>query len=235
MTEKAQQQVLDLHGPITPDFENYIAGPNRMLVGMLRQLASQPQGWHYLSGASATGKTHLLLAVMHSAVNSGVEARYISLSSATVAAALIDQLAPPQLLLIDDINAIGQSQVLQESVFHCLNRIHQQHQSLIVTGNLPVNELELQLPDLRSRLAKCQQYKLKGLDDADIPVLIRQYLQRYALPVDKKVVEYVSKYGPRNTGRLIKLLQAVARAALEEKRYVSIPMVSRLLERSAVS
>ncbi len=228
--EKAEQQVLDLHGPVTPTFRNYIAGPNQVLVGMLQQLAVQPEGWHFLSGARSTGKTHLLLALLQAAEAKGFDVRYLSLGSQSFAAELINQMEPPELLLLDDISAVAQSASLQEAVFHCLNRVNQQQKAMIATAASAVGELDIQLPDLKSRLSKCQRYKITALNDADVPELISSYLQRYALPIDQKVANYLIKHGPRNTELLIKLLRSIAQTALEAKRHITVPLVLSVLQ-----
>lgn len=228
--QKADQQVLDLQGPITPSFDNYIAGPNQVLMGMLKQLASSPEGWHYLSGQPSTGKTHLLLAVMHAAEKNNINVHYLPLSSETLSEALINELQAPDLLLIDDIHAIKSSSVLQEAVFHCLNRMHQQQKAIIISGDVGVGKLNLGLADLKSRLAKCQRHKIIDLDDTYTPELIECYLERYALPADKKVVSYIIKRGPRNTRSLIKLLRVLVENAMRQKRNITVPMVSNNLD-----
>lgn len=228
--QEAEQQILDLHGPVTPTFDNYIAGPNEMLVAMLRQLAVKPEGWHYFSGAPCSGKTHLLLAAMHAAEQSGAAARYLALGSDTVSAGLINQLYPPELLLLDDVDSLKHSAECQEAIFHCLNRMHQQGATLIVSSGLPAHKLELPLPDLKSRLTKCQQHKLKPLTDDHIPELVKTYFNAYQLAVDQRVVNYLIRHGPRNSARRIKVLREVARRALQMKRRITVQLVMGVLQ-----
>ncbi len=228
--QKADQQVLDLQGPVTPTFDNYIAGPNQVLVGMLQQLALRPEGWHYLSGQPSTGKTHLLLAVMHAAEQNDIDVRYLSLSSETLTDALINDLQPPELLLIDDIQAVKSSSVLQEAVFHCLNRMHQQKSTLIMTSCVSVGELDLQLPDLQSRLAKCQRHKIKALNDELFAAFIKNYLSRYDLPIEHKALDYLFRHGPRNMKLLVDLLQAIVKVTLMGKRKITTRLISDLFK-----
>lgn len=227
--QKAEQQVLDLHGPITPTFENYIAGPNHVLFGMFKELASNPVGWHYLSGPPSTGKTHLLLAMMHAAEFNGLDVTYLSLSSASMTPELINQLESPRLLLLDDVDAIRQSDTLQEALFHSLNRVHQKQNAVVVSGKVSVDGLGLQLPDLRSRLAMCHRYKIKALDDKSISEFIVGYLGRYKLPADDKAVDYLIKYGPRNAGLLVVFLRMLVKTVLKDKRRITIPLLSDML------
>ncbi len=232
--EKAEQQVLDLHGPVTPTFDNYITGPNQVLVGMLQQLAEKPEGWHYLSGAVSSGKTHLLLAVMHTADWHGFDIRYVPLASESCSPELINQIEAPDLLLLDDIHAINASAEMQEAVFHCLNRVHHQQKVLIISGNLPIGELSLQLADLKSRLAKCQRHKIKALGDDMFPVLIDRYCNSCGLPVEKRVVDYIVRHGPRNLSMLIELLAAAVKLALNGKGKITVRSVSDILNQTGV-
>lgn len=223
--EKAEQQALDLQGPITPDFDNYIVGGNDVLVAMLMQLAVKPDGWHYLSGALCSGKTHLLQAVMHRAMSHEQDVYYLPLRSASVNADLINHITPPDLLLLDDVDAISTRPDILEALFHCLNRIHQQHKSILVSAAKPVGELNLLLPDLQSRLAKCQRHVLSALSDGDLTLFARNYLNRWSIPIGDEVLAYMQKRGPRNRCRFLSLLDGLINTALNEKKLITKAIV----------
>ena len=88
---------------------------------------------------------------------------------------------------------------------------------------------DIQLADLRSRLATGLIYQLETLDDtAKQQVLIVQ-AQARGLELPEEVAQYLLRHQSRDMRELIQLLQQLDKASMIEKRRLTIPFVRQVL------
>ena len=64
---------------------------------------------------------------------------------------------------------------------------------MILTSNKSINELNLKLKDLKSRLKNCLFAEIQKPDDILIQALITKNLADYQITIDSKLIDFISK------------------------------------------
>lgn len=225
----AAQQPLDFPGPFQPRLDNFIGGDNGALLQLLQQQSRQPQGWHYLRGQAACGKTHLLWAVQAQALDHGLQVMYLQLGQAALQQDMLQQLDALDLLLLDNAEQLSASADWQQPLFDGLQRAQLQQLAVIMAGRLSPAAMSGLLPDLRSRLATMSQQRVQPVPDAERAALVRAYLARHNIPIADDVLDYLLSRVVREQAQLIALLQSLCQRVLVSGQRPTRPMLRELM------
>lgn len=178
-------------------------------------------------GGNGTGKTHLLSAACQSFSHRGYQAAFITGELASQDFAL-QGLESFDLLCVDDIHLLNNA--AEETMFHCVNRCRESATRLIFSANSPVDDIELSLRDLKTRLQWGTVFQLHALNDEELPNAVLKLFEQKSLQVENDVVDYVLRRFPRNMTSLRQLVDKLDQASLQEQRRVTIPLVRQLSE-----
>ncbi len=125
-----------------------------------RQYAQSLKGWLLLQGGYGCGKTHLAAAIANFVVGLGVPALFITVPDLldTLRFAYddpeatfeerFDDIRQAPLLVMDDFGTQNATNWAQEKLFQILNYRYINHLPLVITTNLPLDDIE---PRIRSR------------------------------------------------------------------------------------
>lgn len=212
-------------------FSDFCWENNALLQQQLQQtLLGLGESLIYLWGPPGSGKSHLLQACCQ-AVDKTQSSIYLPLEMLkSWGTEIIDGIDEQTLIGIDDIDAIAHNTLWEETLFHLYNRIRDNEKTtLIMTGKYPPSQMQLQLQDLRSRLAWGLVMQVNELSDQDkIDTLIRQAEKRgFELPVS--VAQFLLNRCARNMHDLKALLNQLDEASLIAQRKITIPFVKDTL------
>jgi chromosomal replication initiator protein len=145
-------------------FENFVAGPSNQLAhAAAMAVAGAPAGSYnplFLHGAVGLGKTHLLQAICHEAMQSGQSMNVLYLSSETFVNQFISAIGEGELdrfrykyrnvdiLLIDDIHLLANKERTQDEFFHTFNALYNAGRQIVLSSDSPPTEI----PTLKERL-----------------------------------------------------------------------------------
>ena len=154
-----------------------------------RQYAQSLKGWLLLQGGFGCGKTHLAAAIANFAVGLGVPTLFITVPDLldalrfawdaieTTFEERFDEIRQAPLLVMDDFGTQNTTEWAREKLFQVLNYRYINHLPLVVTTNLPLDDIE---PRIRSRLLDPQLVTRVNIlapdfrnpaDDTDLGVL----------------------------------------------------------------
>ena len=102
-------------------------------------------------------------------------------------------------------------------------------QALQAEGRLVPANLPLQLPDLRSRLARASVHVLPMPDDSIRQELLQTTASRRDWQLEPELVRYLIERGPRGLGRFMAMLDKLEQRALREKRAITVPLARAVL------
>ncbi|MEO8742766.1 MAG: DnaA regulatory inactivator Hda [Lysobacteraceae bacterium] len=202
------------------------------LLELLSLLATEHRASHasvFLSGASGSGKSHLLLAACAEAGDRAIAYLPLKLFGARAADALAHQGAV-QLACVDDVQAIAGDRAAEIALFDLHNRVRDSGGALLYTADATPLQLELVLPDLRSRLAQSTQFVLTVPDETQRRAILRARAVARGLEIDGVVMDYLFRRAGRDLGTLTTLLDRLDRASLAAQRRITVPFLRDVME-----
>ena len=215
-----------------PDLASFFPGRNRALLALIDLIAKNSASHTvYLWGGRASGKTHLLQAACHESARHGLQAAYIPLQQQPqISAAILHDLGEIDLVCVDDIHLISGKPEWQQGLVWLYDELRERQHSLLLSGPAAPAQIALETEALKSRLDSDQVFQIKPPDDELKGRILRQWATGRACEFDAEVLEYVICRVNRDLSRLFALLDKIDRAALTEKRRITIPFVRKMIE-----
>lgn len=215
-------------------FENFFLqekDSNRQVSTVLcDQLLSGEQPFIYLWGANGSGVSHLLQASCHQASTKGLSAQYLPLGELMdyPPQQLLENLEQLSLVCLDDIQVISGNSEWENGLFDLFNRIRQVEGCLLLGANCSARELPLQLPDLQSRFSWGPTFQLSSSDDDEKLQILQFRASRRGMELGDDVARYLINRADRELKELIRCLDILEDASLQEGRKLSIPFVKQV-------
>lgn len=224
------QLPLGLRWPRRQRFEHFHAGANAAALAAVQALAVQPGApWVYLSGATGSGKSHLLMAACHAAHEAGRTVQYLPLKTLHEHFMALRGVAGSQLIALDDIDVMAGERDAEHALFDLYNRARAEGTALVFTAQNVPAQLNLGLPDLRSRLGACTQFTLKPLEDGERREVLKQQAALRGIELDDGLLDWLFARYARDLGALLDLLDRLDRASLAAQRRITIPFLRTFL------
>jgi chromosomal replication initiation ATPase DnaA len=189
----------------------FVSGSNEQAYAMIELWPNWPDPTLLILGPSGAGKSHLG-AIWASIANARVQ------SAASLAAADIEALAAAGPLLLDDADAIGQSEA---QLFHLVNLMRERGTALVLTAKSPPDAWGLQTADLLSRLRLTPTAAIGLPDDALMRAVLVKLLIDRQLVVDTGVVGYIALRIERSLDAARSFIDALDREALARQSRIS--------------
>jgi len=226
-----QQLPLGWRWPAQQRFDSFHVGANGVATALVQRAAEvEGASWVFLSGATGSGKTHLLIGACNAAEAAQRRAQYVPLRLlGGDRAATLRGLGGCDLLALDDVDALAGEPAAEHALFDLYNRCRAEGPALLFAAAATPAQCGFGLPDLVSRLAMCTQATLKPLDDAERRAVLRSRAEARGLVLDEAVLDFLFSRHARDLGSLNALLERIDRASLAAKRRVTVPFLRGLL------
>lgn len=213
-------------------FGNFLPVGNDALLATLQAPGNSSI---YLWGSAGTGKTHLLQAVCHQAAAQGRRAAFLPLAEPGLEPAMLEGMEQYDQVCLDDIEQIAGNPKWETALFHAYNRITAAGHQLRVAASVSPAALDIQLPDLLSRLGWGPVFQLQPLSDSAKRQALQQRAAARGLTLEGEVADYLMKRCPRDMTSLFALLEGLDDASLVAQRRLTIPFVRDYLARQQAS
>ena len=186
----------------------------------------------YLWGESGVGKTHLSLAIREQMQRYGWQVSYINLRELrdTAQPDVLPSLMQSDVLCLDDVQAISGNTAWEESFFHCFNNLRERQQKLLICAEQNPGQINIGLPDLRSRLATGLVYQLPSMNDALKQQALISHAQSRGLILPEEVAHFLLRHYSRDMPSLMLVLQRLDKASLQAQRRLTIPFVREVIQ-----
>ncbi len=229
---KGRQLALGVQLADAADFDSYFPGPNEEAVATLRgYTAAAPGAGLFLFGASATGKTHLLHALVRDAAAHGLGVAYLPLREiASEGPQILVGLESRALVCLDDVDAVVADAAWTLGVLRLIDALRAGHRHFALSARAAPDRIESARPDLVTRLSACAILGLKPLQDAQRATLLRTRARARGLELADDAVRWLLSHLPRDPATLITALDRLDQASLAEQRRLTLPFVQQIVQ-----
>ena len=199
-------------------YENYVVGSsNRFAHAASLSVAEHPGGKYnpfFVHGGVGLGKTHLLHAVGHRALELRPDLRVMYVSSEKFTNDLIDAIRKQRMeefrnryrtidiLMIDDIQFIAGKESTQEEFFHTFNTLYQSGKQVIISSDRPPKSISALEDRLRSRFEGGLIADVQLPDYEMRTAILRQKADELGLALPPEIVEYMAQKDQSNIREL---------------------------------
>ena len=172
-----------------------------------------------IHGERYSGKTHLIKIFLEK--NKGLIIDINKLKNYD-----LEKLRFNQNIIIDNIY-----DELDESLLYSLiDTIEKYNKFLILTSNKPINDLNLRLEDLKSRLKNCLFAEIQKPDDILIQALITKNLTDHQIALDPKLIDFISKRIKRSYTNIKEFVCTIDEISLKKKKPINMKIIKEILE-----
>ncbi len=232
-------------------FDNLITGGfNRMAAAAAASVAENP-GRNYnplfIYGGVGLGKTHILHAIGHKAMESVPGCRVLYVSSETFTNELINAIREGRneefrnryrtidVLLIDDIQFIAGKESTQEEFFHTFNALVLKGKHVIMTSDRHPKVMVTLDDRLRSRFEGGLTADVQPPDLESRMAILRERAEQIGMHVPSEVVDYVSHKIQSNVRELEGALNKIIMMAQMNGASISMDIATQALNDAALT
>jgi DnaA family protein len=231
------QLTLSVQLPDDETFNSYLSESNSLVVSQLKLFIEQNQSAKsnkpnsfYLFGLTNVGKSHLLHACSTYAAQLNKTSVCLSCAELLLLSVeVLDGLEQINVICLDDIQLIAGNQIWQQAIFDLYNRVLEQNNCLLISGDQSATQLGLSLPDLVSRLSWGLTEQVKPLDDDEKVTALQYRASKRGLMLSSEAANFLLNRLSREMGNLITSLDILDKASIREQRKITIPFIKDVL------
>jgi DnaA family protein len=213
-------------------FDTFYSATNAEVITELQELISgQGERQIFLYGDEGYGKSHLLQASCQLAHQKGMNPFYYPFNKRKLPPlAMFDGLEEIELVCFDDIDQIAGLLDWEQAFLNFFNQHLEHNHRLILSAHTHPEDLDIKLPDLRTRLMGGLTLKLKPLADEESVSALIYKASHMGLTITPKVGHFLLSHYASDLPSLWILLEQLDKATLSAQRKLTIPFLKQILE-----
>jgi chromosomal replication initiation ATPase DnaA len=219
--ENALQLVLDLPHREALGAEDFLV--SRSNAAAVDLVDSWPRWSHpavLVVGPKGSGKSHLANVWRK---KSGAN----EVAASGLADAAVSLLERQNALVVEDIDRGVAS---ERTLFHLLNLARESRHSMLLTSRAAPGEVEIELPDLRSRLRALPLVRIDAPDEALLQAVLVKLFSDRQLVVEPHVVSYIARHIERSMDTASRVVAETDRLSLAMQRKVTRRVAAEALK-----
>jgi DNA replication protein DnaC len=226
-------------------FEQFVIGPNnRFTAAAAQAIADNPSKIYnpfFIYGGVGLGKTHLMHAVGHYVKFKTPAAKIVCVTTEKFMGDVIEAVKNNDLhvmrehyrkidlLLIDDIQFLEDSESTQEEFFHTFNALHQNGKQIIITSDRPPKQLTTLADRLRSRFEWGLIADIKSPNLETRVAILKKKGELENLNLDDNLLLYIASKLKSNIRELEGFLKRINAYASLTHQEVNMDLVKSLM------
>ena len=232
-------------------YENYVVGSsNRFAHAASLSVAERPGGKFnpfYVHGGVGLGKTHLIHAIGHRALELQAHLHVVYVSSEKFTNDLINALRARadmeefrnryrtiDILIVDDIQFIAGKESTQEEFFHTFNALYQSGKQVIITSDRPPKSISALEDRLRSRFEGGLIADVQLPDYEMRTAILRTKGEEHGVALPADVIEYIAQKDQTNIRELEGALNKILALSQIADRPLTLQLAMEALTDAAV-
>ena len=186
-----------------------------------------------LVGASGSGLSHLLQAAcQRSPFDTGADTIYLPLAELKdyPAQQIFEGLDTASLVCLDDLHKVANRDDWQVPLFNFFNDCRQSGTRLIFSSHQLLEDIDIKLPDLLSRLQSGLIHIINDFNDEDLRRMLQFRSNLRGMYLSDEVAKFLLTRLSRDSKTLISALETLDTASLREQRRLTTPFVKSALK-----
>lgn len=237
MSSVPHQLGLDISLPEARQFENFVDldGSNGEVLSFLSALPKHRanplfQTAHFW-GKEGAGLSHLLQAACNNAAKNNLVVQYLPINLLTdyPSESICEGLEQLNLICVDDID-FPMTHAWELALFNLYNRARETGCIFISASHSSPAELDICLPDLKSRLLSGAVFKVQELNDESLMAALRDRAGERGLAMGEDVAKFILSRTQRDASAIFALLDQLDKRSIAEQRRLTIPFVREVCE-----
>ena len=172
-----------------------------------------------ICGEKYSGKTHLSQIFLNKNKGKILESNKFIFNEA-------ENLRIYQNIILEDFN----NDIDEESIFSLINFVDQNNKYLVINSLKPINEMNFNLKDLKSRAKNSLVAKIENPDDQLIKVLLAKNFSDRQIKIDNKLIEFAVKRITRSYGKIFEFIYKIDEMSLKMKKSIDLKTVKKVLK-----
>ena len=132
-------------------------------------------------------------------------------------------------IIIEDIDLVS-SKDEEEHLFHCINLSKELKKILLLTSGTELSNINIKIPDLRSRLDSLQRIKILEPNDDLMNSLILKLFHDRQILIKPNILIYLLKRIDRSYAGISEIISLIDKASLSKNKSISISLIKELLK-----
>ncbi|MCS7227513.1 MAG: chromosomal replication initiator protein DnaA, partial [Endomicrobia bacterium] len=247
-TAYSQDQTMRLYSiPLNPKytFENFVIGANNRFTHAAALAVAENPGKTYnplfIYGGVGLGKTHLMQAIGHYIKKKRPMLKVVYIPSDKFVAQVIDSIragtiqmlrdtySNVDVLLVDDVQFMAESESTQEEFFHIFNTLHQLGKQIVLTSDRPPKLLSTLEDRLRSRFEWGLIADIKSPSLETRVAILKKKSEEENVNVDENILLYVASKLKSNIRELEGFLKRITAYAVLNNQPINMELVKQLM------
>ena len=223
MTGASRQLLLDLAQRPALGAEDFlVSASNQAAADMIDRWPDWPLASVMVVAPARAGKTHLANVWRLKSGAARLEAK--ALGEEDVASA-------NGALLVEDLH---DGVANERALFHLLNLVREHRLSMLLTSRVPPGELDVRLPDLRSRLRALPLVSIARPDEGLLKAVLVKHFSDRQLAVEPHVISHLALHMEQSMEAAADIVAEIDRLAMASHRKVTRALAAEALARLGV-
>ena len=128
-------------------------------------------------------------------------------------------------IVLDNFDNLTEERLL----YSLFNLVDHDNKYLLINSIKPINEMNFDLNDLKSRSKNCLFAKIDSPDDDLIFAIILKSFSDRQIQIDKKLIDFIIKRIDRSYGKIADFIYKVDELSLKEKKGIDLKIIKEIL------
>jgi len=245
--DKTTKKIIYEESELNPryTFEDFVIGPNNRFTHAAAMAVAENPGKVYnplfIYGGVGLGKTHLMVAIGHYVKKKFPSMKVLYVTTEKFVSEVIDSLKKGtlqqfrekyrniDLLLVDDVQFLAESESTQEEFFHTFNTLHQAGKQIVLTSDRPPKKLTVLEDRLRSRFEWGLIADIKSPSLETRVAILKKKGENDNIKLDENILLYVASKLKSNVRELEGFLKRIHAYASITGQVVNIELVKEIM------
>lgn len=232
------QEPLDFRMDEKGSFSTFVSGKNAPMIAALKEAASKRENeLFYFFGPKGCGKTHLLTAIFHMLDLTPNRVFFVDMTLAkALSPLLLTSTEVPEVIMLDNVDAVAGDDQWELALFGLYNRwVDQQDGIFIATAHTSADRIPFNMPDLNTRFENGISYPMELLDEAECAEALQLRSRVRGMNMPRKVASYMIRHLNCDMPGLMRALDVLDKATLQEQHDLTVPFVKKILQHARIT